>query len=146
MILYIYGEKCVRNFVWSNSAIHFTNFQCLAKQFWLYSNIIALISCETHCYAGRPCCSYSDRFLFGWAAFRSINLLAPLFLSLFLSFSSSSNLAPSCWIHARIPDWCRSFVHGRILLHSWSGAMTWSYVPVQSYSCSLRVFYRTLVV
>ena len=48
----------------------------------------------------------------------------------------------------------QTFVHGHTFLHSWSGPMTligsgpaaWSCVPVQSYSCSLRVYYMTLVV
>ena len=76
------------------------------------------------------------------------------FLSLFFLF-----LRP-CLIHARMPGWGRSFVHGHTFLHSWthflafmewaddigSRPAAWSYVPVQSSSCSLRVFYRTLVV
>ena len=50
-----------------------------------------------------------------------------------------------------------SCIHGHTFLHSWthflafmewaddigSGPAAWSYVPVQSSSCSLRVFYRT---
>ena len=53
-----------------------------------------------------------------------------------------------------------SCIHGHTFLHSWthflafmewaddigSGPAAWSYVPVQSSSCSLRVFYRTLEV
>ena len=31
-------------------------------------------------------------------------------------------------------------------IHSWSRPAAWSYILVQSSSCSLRVFYRTLVV
>ena len=76
------------------------------------------------------------------------------FLSLFFLF-----LRP-CLIHARMPDWGKAFVHGHTFLHSWthflafmewaddigSGPAAWSYVPVQSSSCSLRVFYRTSVV
>ena len=58
-----------------------------------------------------------------------------------------------CLIHARMPDWGMAYVHGHTFLHSWivcddigSLPAAWKYVPVQSYSCSLRVFYRTLVV
>ena len=53
----------------------------------------------------------------------------------------------------RVPARNRAFVHGHTFLHSWSRAddtgsrpAAWIYVPVQSYSCSLRVFYKTLVV
>ena len=126
-----------------------------------------------------PCFSSSDVFLFCWAAFLSISLLASVFpvsLPLFFLF-----LRP-CLIHARMPDWGRAFVHGHTFLHSWthflafmdtlscihghtflhswthflafmewaddigSGPAAWSSVPVQSSSCSLRVFYRTLAV
>ena len=54
-------------------------------------------------------------------------------LSLFFLF-----LRP-CLIHARMPDWGGAFMHGHTFLHS-------CYVPVQSSSCSLRVFYRTLAI
>ena len=126
---------------------------------------------------GRPCFSSSDVFLFCWAAFLSISLLASVFsvsLPLFFLF-----LRP-CLIHARMPDWGRAFVHGHTFLHSWthflafmdtlscihghtflhswthflafmewaddigSRPAAWSYVPVQSSSCFLRVFYRTI--
>ena len=106
---------------------------------------------------GRPCFSSSDVFLFCWAVCLSISLLASVFpvsLPLFFLF-----LRP-CLIHARMPDWGRAFVHGHTFLHSWthflafmewaddggSRPAAWSYVPVQSSSCSLIVFYRTLVV
>ena len=138
-------------------------------------------------------------FLFCWAAFLSISLLAsvfPLSLPLFFLF-----LRP-CLIHARmvtgvgllcmdtlscihghtflhswthflafmdtlscihghtfLHSWTHflafmdtlSCIHGHTFLHSWSGPMgsgpaAWSYVPVQSSCCSLRVFYRTLAV
>ena len=111
----------------------------------------------TYLCPGRPCFSSSDVFLFCWAAFPSIILLASVFpvsLPLFFLF-----LRP-CLIHARMPDWGRAFVHGHTFLHSWthflafmewaddigSRPAAWSYVPVQSYSCSLRVFYKTLAV
>ena len=111
----------------------------------------------TYLCPGRPCFGSSDVFLFCWAAFLSISLLASVFpvsLPLFFLF-----LRP-CLIHARMPDWGRAFVHGHTFLHSWthflafmewaddggSRPAAWSYVPVQSSSCSLRVFYRTLAV
>ena len=59
-------------------------------------------------------------FLFCWAAFLSISLLASVFpvsLPLFFLF-----LRP-CLIHARMPDWGRAFVHGHTFLRSWSGSM-----------------------
>ena len=67
------------------------------------------------------------------------------FLSLFLR---------PCLIHARMPGRIWSFLHGHTFLHSWSGPITLVVgllhgaicVPVQSYTCSLRVFYMTLVV
>ena len=70
---------------------------------------------------GRPCFSSSDVFLFCWAAFLSISLLASVFpvsLPLFFLF-----LRP-CLIHARLPEGGRAFVHGHTFLHSWSGPMT----------------------
>ena len=176
---------------------------------------------------GRPCFSSSDVFLFCWAAFLSISLLAsvfpvslPLFF-LFLSFSSSSlfplppTLLDSCanaWLgqgfcawthflafmdtlscihghtflhswthflafmdtlscihgHTFLHSWTHflafmdtlSCIHGHTFLHSWthflafmewadgigSRPAAWSSVPVQSSSCSLRVFYRTSAV
>ena len=65
---------------------------------------------------------------------------------LFLSFF----LWP-CLIHARMLEKWRAFVHGHTFLHSWSGPLTLvvgllqgcRYISVQSYSCSLRVFYIT---
>ena len=77
-----------------------------------------------------------------------------------LSFLSLFLFLRPCLIHARMPDRGRVFVHGHTFLHSWthflafmewaddgcSGPATWSYVPVKSSSCSLRVFYRTFVV
>ena len=61
------------------------------------------------------------RFLFCWAAFLSISLLASVFpVSLPLSFLF---LRP-CLIHARMHDGSRAFVHGHTFLHSWSGLMT----------------------
>ena len=65
------------------------------------------------------------------------------------------SLNAACLIHARMPDWGRAFVHGHTFLHSWSGLMTLvvgllhgaTFLSiVQSYSCSLCVFYWTLVV
>ena len=83
----------------------------------------------------RPCFSSSDVFCF---AFLSISLLASVSLPLFF-------LRP-CLIHARLPEGGRAFVHGHTFLHSWSGPAAWSCVPVQSYTCSLRVFYKTSAV
>ena len=75
------------------------------------SSSIVTLSC-----ASRPCFSSSDRFLFYWAAFLSISLLASVFpISLPLSFL----FLQLCLIHARLPDWDRAFVHGHIFLHSW---------------------------
>ena len=74
----------------------------------------------TYLCPGRPCFSSSDVFLFCWAAFLSISLLASVFpvsLPLFFLF-----LRP-CLIHARMPNWGRAFVHGHTFLHSWSGPM-----------------------
>ena len=71
----------------------------------------------TYLCPGRPCFSSSDVFLFCWAAFLSISLLASVFpvsLPLFFLF-----LRP-CLIHARMPDWGRAFVHGHTFLHSWT--------------------------
>ena len=75
----------------------------------------------TYLCPGRPCFRSSDVFLFCWAAFLSVSLLASVFpvsLPLFFLF-----LRP-CLIHARMPDWGRAFVHGHTFLHSWSGPMT----------------------
>ena len=65
----------------------------------------------------------------------------------FLSFSSSSNLA---WFMRELLTGigllCMdtlSCIHG---VGPWHWPAAWSYVPVQSSSCSLRVFYRTLAV
>ena len=69
---------------------------------------------------GRPCICSSHVFLFCWAAFLPISLLASVFpvsLPLFFLF-----LRP-CLIHARMPGWGRAFVHGHTFLHSWSGPM-----------------------
>ena len=60
----------------------------------------------TYLCPGRPCFSSSDVFLFCWAAFLSISLLASVFpvsLPLFFLF-----LRP-CLIHARIPYWVGLF-------------------------------------
>ena len=60
-------------------------------------------------------------------------------------------LIVTCFIHVLMAERSRAFVHGRTFLHSRSGTIklvglaAWSYVPVQSYSLSLRVFYRILV-
>ena len=70
---------------------------------------------------GRPCFSSSDVFLFCWAAFLSISLMASVFpvsLPLFFLFFRP------CLIHARMPEGGRVFVHGHTFLHSWSGPMT----------------------
>ena len=48
----------------------------------------------------RPCFSSSDKCLFCWGAFFSINLLANA-----------------------MPEMSRAFVHGHTFLHSWSGPM-----------------------
>ena len=72
-------------------------------------------------WVGRPCFSSSDVFLFCWAAFLSISLLASVFpvsLPLFFLFFRP------CLIHARLPEGGRAFVHGHTFLHSWSGPMT----------------------
>ena len=71
----------------------------------------------TYLCPGGPCFGSSDVFLFCWAAFLSISLLASVFpvsLPLFFLF-----LRP-CLIHARMPDWGRAFVHGHTFLHSWT--------------------------
>ena len=60
-------------------------------------------------------------FLFCWAAFLSISLLASVFpvsLPLFFLFFRP------CLIHARLPEGGRALVHGHTFLHSWSGPMT----------------------
>ena len=70
---------------------------------------------------GRPCFGSSDVFLFCWAAFLSISLLASVFpvsLPLFFLFFRP------CLIHARLPEGGRAFVHGLTFLHSWCGPMT----------------------
>ena len=62
-----------------------------------------------------------DVFLFCWAAFLSISLLASVFpvsLPLFFLFFRP------CLVHARLPERGRAFVHGHTFLHSWSGPMT----------------------
>ena len=66
-----------------------------------------------------------------------------MFLCCCLSFHPPPGLCLSCLffflrpclIHARMSDCGRAFLHGHTFLHSWS------YLPVQSYSCSLRAFY-----
>ena len=78
---------------------------------------VPLLALLTYLCPGRPCFSSSDVFLFCWAAFLSISLLASVFpvsLPLFFLF-----LRP-CLIHARMPDWGRAFVHGHTFLHSWT--------------------------
>ena len=79
----------------------------------------------------------SSRFLFCWAAFLFISLLA----SLSLSFSFSSVLA---WFMRELGLWtdCLAFMDGANEIDSRPAA--WSYIPVQSYSCSLRVFYMSM--
>ena len=81
---------------------------------------------------GRPFFIYSNRIFLLGRLFFSLPSWPLSFLSLFLSFSSSS-LFPlplfflfllPCLIHARMPDWGRAFVHGHTFLHSWSGPMT----------------------
>ena len=69
---------------------------------------------------GRPCFCSPNVFLFCWAAFLSISLLASVFpvsLPPFFLF-----LRP-CLIHVWMPEWGRAFVHGHTFLHSWSGSM-----------------------
>ena len=76
---------------------------------------------EVRALVGGPCFSSSDVFLFCWAAFFSISLLASVFpvsLPLFFLFFRP------CLIHARLPEWGRAFVHGHTFLHSRSGPMT----------------------
>ena len=85
----------------------------------------SMVTRPMKCIVGRPCLSSSDVFLFYWAAFLSISLLASVFLPLFFLFFRP------CLIHAD---------------DTGSRPAAWSYISVQSYSCSLRVFYRTLVV
>ena len=59
-----------------------------------------------------------------------------------------------CLIHARTPDRSWAFVHAWphfLAFMEWaddigSRPAAWSYVPVQSYSWSLRVFYRTSII
>ena len=81
------------------------------------SLFLAISQLKHYLCPGRPCFSSSDVFLFCWAAFLSISLLASVFpvsLPLFFLF-----LRP-CLIHARMPDWGRAFVHGHTFLHSWT--------------------------
>ena len=75
------------------------------KAAFLMENLIAMGKFNSY---GRSCFSSSDVFLFCWAAFLSISLLA--------SFSSSSDLA---WFMCE----CLAFVHGYTFLHSWRGPM-----------------------
>ena len=92
---------------------------------------------------GRPCLSSSDRFLFCWAAFFSFDqppasvfsVSLPLFF-LFL-WPCLTGWDFFAWIHFLAFMECAN--------DSGSRPATYSYSPVQSYSCSLCVFYRTLV-
>ena len=84
---------------------------------WLVEVVVPPPALLTYLCPGRPCFSSSDVFLFCWAAFLSISLLASVFpvsLPLFFLF-----LRPFL-IHARMPDWGRAFVHGHTFLHSWT--------------------------
>ena len=110
---------------------------------WRSSSCFFILSC-----ACKPCFSYSCRFLFYWAAFLSISL-GHFCLSSCLFFFF---LGP-CLFHAQMPVWGRAFCEWRHFfafmewaddIGSWPAAL--SNFPVQSYSCSLRVFYKTLVV
>ena len=98
---------------------------------------------------GRPCFSSSDVFCFvGLPFFPSASW--PLsFLSLFLSFSSSSDLA---WFMRDCLRGVGLLCMDKLLAFmEWAGdggnrPAAWSYVPVRFSSCSLRVFYMTLAV
>ena len=69
----------------------------------------------TYLCLGRPCFSSSDLFLFCWAVYLSISLLASVF-----PVSLPPTLLDSC-----ANAWLGSvFVHGHTFLHSWSGPMT----------------------
>ena len=72
---------------------------------------------------GRPGFSSSDAFLFCWAVFL-VGHAASWPLSFLFFFHSFFLILRPCLIHARMPDWCRAFVHGHTFLHSWSGPMT----------------------
>ena len=81
----------------------------------------SMVTRPIKCIVGRLCFSSSNMFLFCWAAFLSISLLASVFpvsLPLFLLFLRL------CLIHARMLHRGRAFVHGHTFLHSWSGPMT----------------------
>ena len=96
-----------------------------------------------------PCFSSSNVFLFCWAAFLSISLLASVFP---VPFPLSFLFLQHCLIHARMSEWGRPFMHWHFLaLMEWvddtgSRPAAWSYFPVQCSFWSLRVFYRTFVV
>ena len=88
----------------------------IAFLYGIFAFIVNLSLC-----LGRPCFRSSNVFLFCWAAFLSISLLASVFpvsLPLFFLFFRP------CLIHARMPERGRAFVHGHTFLHSWSGPMT----------------------
>ena len=90
---------------------------------------------------GRPCFSSSDVFLFCLTAFLSISLLASVFSASLLLFFLASFMRESlswAWTHfLAFMEWANNID---------SRPAAWSYVPVQSSSCSLRVFYGTFVV
>ena len=91
-----------------------------------------------------PCFSSQYRFLFCWAAFLSISLLASVF-----PVSLPPTLLDSCanaWMGKGFCSWTHFLAFMEWANAFFSRPVAWSYVPVQYYSCSLRVFYRTLVV
>ena len=101
----------------------------------------------TYLCPGRPCYSSSFVFLFCWAKQKHISLLASVSLPLFLLF-----LRP-CLIHARMLElglgfcaWTHFLAFMEWVDDGGSRPAAWSFIPVQSSSCSLRVFYRKLVV
>ena len=130
----------------------------------------------TYLCPGRPCFSSSDVFLLCLSFHHPPGLCLSLSLSLFFLFLRPCLIHArmpdwgGAFVHGHtfLHSWTHflafmdtlSCIHGHTFLHSWthflafmewaddigSGPAAWSYVPVQSSSCSLRVFYRTLVV
>ena len=129
----------------------------------------------TYLCPGGPCFSSSDVFLFCLSFHQPPGLCLsclPLFF-LFLRPCLIHARMPDwgrAFVHGHtfLHSWTHflafmdtlSCIHGHTFLHSWthflafmewaddigSGPAAYGYVPVQSYSSSLRVFYRTLVV
>ena len=164
ILFYVYScSSLIINFLWPLQLVPFFKlFVCAITFVYIIiylslleiCHILYLVDLKFYCElilawavrVANHCFSSSDMFLFCWTAFLSISLLASVFPVSLPLFSLSSALAwfmRECLTGVGLCAWTHFIAFMEWADEIGSRPYVWSYVPVQFYSYSLRVFYRT---